>query len=137
MLEDPATQKNFHASRSMPPHNPRYGNHANKIRCAMMATANLGIALYARAVMLLPNVRDHRWLPVARFLLRSEATRRKRDAGSHSVDRIVRLFYGIDDLSWKCFKRCDALSENDLLCETSIALKYSHTFSFMPSSNVR
>jgi hypothetical protein len=38
------------------------------------------------------NVRDHRRLPVARFLHRSVATSRKRDAGSRSVDRIVRLF---------------------------------------------
>ena len=44
-------------------------------------------------VMYSANVRDHRWLPVARFLLRSVATRRKRDAGSHSVDRIVRVIF--------------------------------------------
>jgi hypothetical protein len=41
----------------------------------------------------LSNVRDHRWLPVARSVpVERSGTSTERDAGSHSVDRIVRLF---------------------------------------------
>jgi hypothetical protein len=37
-----------------------------------------------------PNVRDHRWLPVARSVpVERSGTSTERDAGSHSVDRIV------------------------------------------------
>jgi hypothetical protein len=39
------------------------------------------------------NVRDHRWLPVARSVpVERSGTSTERDAGSHSVDRIVGLF---------------------------------------------
>ncbi len=44
-------------------------------------------------VILFANVRDHRWLPAARLLpCGAKRSRRRRDAGSHSVDRIVRIF---------------------------------------------
>jgi hypothetical protein len=51
-------------------------------------------------IYFLPNVRDHRWLPVARLVPaeRSGASTR-RDAGSHSVDRIVRVFSFLSGLS--------------------------------------
>lgn len=40
----------------------------------------------------LPNVRDNRWLPVARSMPGEDrAQSMERDAGSHSVDRIVRI----------------------------------------------
>lgn len=35
-------------------------------------------------------IRNHRWLPVAPFLLRGEVPRRQRDAGSRWVHRLVR-----------------------------------------------
>jgi len=41
-----------------------------------------------------PNVRDHRWLPVARSVpVERSGTSTERDAGSHSVDRIVRVIF--------------------------------------------
>ena len=67
---------------------------ATKALTSFQSSEMGGIEL-TRGVIFLQNVRDHRWLPVARFLLRSEATRRKRDAGSHSVDRIVSFFPAI------------------------------------------
>jgi hypothetical protein len=40
------------------------------------------------------NVRDHRWLPVARSVpVERSGTSTERDAGSHSVDRIVGLYF--------------------------------------------
>jgi hypothetical protein len=46
------------------------------------------------AVIFVPNVRDHRWLLVARLVpTERSGVRTRRDAGSHSVDRIVRLFF--------------------------------------------
>jgi hypothetical protein len=42
----------------------------------------------------LANVRDHRWLPVARLVpTERSGVSTRRDAGSHSVDRIVSLLY--------------------------------------------
>ena len=44
------------------------------------------------------NVRDHRWLPVARSVpVERSGTSTERDAGSHSVDRIVGLFVYFSD----------------------------------------
>jgi hypothetical protein len=52
------------------------------------------------AIIFFANVRDHRWLPVARLVPaeRSGASTR-RDAGSHSVDRIVRVFSFLSGLT--------------------------------------
>jgi hypothetical protein len=45
-------------------------------------------------IYFLPNVRDHRWLPVARLVpVERSGTSTRRDAGSHSVDRIVRFVF--------------------------------------------
>jgi len=50
-----------------------------------------------KKVYFLPNVRDHRWLPVARLVpVERSGTSTRRDAGSHSVDRIVRSYF------WEC-----------------------------------
>ena len=38
---------------------------------------------------LLPNVRDHRWLPVAGSVPGAKRPSTEHDAGRHSVDRIV------------------------------------------------
>ena len=58
-------------------------------------------------IILWPNVRDHRRLPVAHFLPRSVATSRKCDTGSRSVDRIVRIiFYS----AWNGNLGCGAIS---------------------------
>ena len=44
----------------------------------------------AGAGIFYPNVRDHRWLPVARSVpVERSGTSTEREAGSHSVDRIV------------------------------------------------
>ena len=50
----------------------------------------------------LPNVRDHRWLPVARPMPGAKRLSIGRDAGSHSVDRMVRLIDGRIPLGHDC-----------------------------------
>jgi hypothetical protein len=55
---------------------------------------------YPARLIFYPNVRDHRWLPVARLVpVERSGTSTRRDAGSHSVDRIVRVLSFLSGLT--------------------------------------
>jgi hypothetical protein len=47
-----------------------------------------------KKIIFFANVRDHRWLPVARLVpTERSGVSTRRDAGRHSVDRIVRAIF--------------------------------------------